>query len=432
MLAIVLIGTLSVGLAAAWPAGEGLGKRVEERGAHNDVARMTKKMKTVCVGRLLIDMPEEAQIQLSGARVDGFNVAAFTESSEAFQERLAQREAQLRAKPDRLGGNRNLEVEKEVGSENGVAGKMFVHSRTVTEGTATSGLELERYRYEGVAVEALVHANGISIDLAADDYFPEKVSNLTRLVEKLAPVAEGELPAKSGFCVGHANFKNPITADQGEEIMMVARLPSHPDIKFLLVLAAGVKPPEHGLLERRYESKAGLPLSARWRFTELRAGAREINGLPGEELVTCVLEENDANVYGFWWEVNGTSDNVLIPHLMFRMDTGKGTDGPVPSSLSEEAALRLWDRVVSSIRVGHTTPSNRPMVEEAAIPIGTHARAGSQCPLSRWWLCGDGRLMRIADAQSQPKVAAAPMRSDPVPFHRRLTMPSVAISADAL
>lgn len=29
-LAIVLIGTLSVGLAAAWPAGEGLGKRVEE------------------------------------------------------------------------------------------------------------------------------------------------------------------------------------------------------------------------------------------------------------------------------------------------------------------------------------------------------------------------------------------------------------------
>lgn len=389
-LATVLAGIALAGLAATWAVDEVPdGNQIARQGRH-EVARMTQKMKTVCVGRFLIDMPEEAQIALHGARLDGFNISAFTETNEGFQERLLQREAQLRSKPDRLGGNRNLEIEKKVGSESGIVGKMFVHSRTVTEGTATNGLDLERYRYEGVAVEALVHANGISVDLAADDYYPDRVANLPRLIEKLAPVAEGELPAESGFCIGRANFKDPLTADQGEEIVMVARLPSHPDIEFLLVLAAGINPAEQGLLERNSDSKSRMPFSMRWRFTELRAGERDVNGLLGEELVTCVVEENDANVYGFWWEVNGTRDNVLIPHLMFRMDTGRSNDGPVPSSISEDAALGLWDKIVSSIRVRSVAPSNRPVVNEAAVPIGTQALAGGQCPQSGWWLCSDG------------------------------------------
>lgn len=389
-LAAMLAGIALAALVAAWAVGEVQDGHEAARQGRNEVARMTQKMKTICVGRFLIDMPEEAQIELTGARIDGFAVSAFSETDEAFQERLAQRGAQIRAKPDRLGGNRNLEVEKEVGAESGVTGKMFIHGRTVTEGTATNGLELEHYRYEGIAVEALVHAAGISIDLAADDYYPERVSNLPRLVEKLTPIAEGDLPAELGFCIGRANFADPISADQGEEIMMVARLPNHPDIEFLLVLAAGIKPAEQGLLERNEDSKARLPLSTRWRFTELRAATRDINGLSGEELVTCVLEENDANVYGFWWEVNGTRDDVRIPHLMFRMDTGKGDDGPVPSSISEEGALHLWDSIVSSIRLRSMAPSNGAVVDEAIVPIGTQAWAGSQCPQSGWWLCGDG------------------------------------------
>ena len=389
-LATVLAVIALAGLAATLAVGEVPDGHEVARQGRDEVARMTQKMKTVCVGRFLIDMPEEAEIELHGARVDGFNVSAFTETSEEFQERVSQREAQLRATSDRLGGNRNLEVEKGIDSESGFSGKMFVHGRTVTEGTATNGLDIERYRYEGVAVEALVHANGISIDLAADDYYPERVSNLPRLIEKLAPVADGALPSESGFCIGRANFKDPLTADQGEEIVLVARLPSHPDIEFLLVLAAGIKPASQGLLERNSESKSRMPLSMRWRFTELRAAPRDINGLAGEELVTCVVEDNDANVYGFWWEVNGTRDNVLIPHLMFRMDTGKSNDGPVPSSLSEEAAIGLWDRIVSSIRVRNTVQSHQPVVDEAAVPIGTQAWAGNQCPESGWWLCGDG------------------------------------------
>ena len=97
---------------------------------------MTEKMKTVCVGRMLIELPEAAQYELYGASIDGFEIAAFAESPEAFHARVVAREAEIRAQPDRLGGNKNLEAVREVKTESGLTGKIFVHGRNVTEGSA--------------------------------------------------------------------------------------------------------------------------------------------------------------------------------------------------------------------------------------------------------------------------------------------------------
>jgi hypothetical protein len=53
---------------------------------------MTEKMKTVCVGRYLVDVPAQAEVSFSGAIIDGFTVETFEESDEAFSGRLAARE----------------------------------------------------------------------------------------------------------------------------------------------------------------------------------------------------------------------------------------------------------------------------------------------------------------------------------------------------
>lgn len=312
---------------------------------------MTEKMKTVCVGRFLIDMPEQAQVELARVRVDGFNIVVFDETPEEFRRRVDDREAQIRAKPDRLGGTKNLESVSEVKTMNGMAGKMFVHSRTVTEGTAANGLELERYRYEGIAVEALVHASGISIDLAAEDYFPDQINNVSKLVEKLVPNPRNEKITESGFCIDRAYLRDPLTADQGEEIMMFARLPKHPDIQFMLILSAGGKPAEDGLLKRSAAAQARLSLADRMRTSTLRAAPRAIGGISGEEVVKGAVEENDAHVYSFSWEVNGTADKVFSPRVVFKMNTGMGERGPVMTSMSEGTAIGLWDKISSSIRL---------------------------------------------------------------------------------
>lgn len=386
----VLAGIVIASLAAAWAVGEVPSEHKMAPRDKHEVARMTEKMKTVCVGRFLIDLPAEAQIKFTSPRIDGFDVAAFRETLSEFQARLAQREAQIKAKPDRAGGNRNLEVTKEVRDDSGMAGKLLVHSRTVTEGTASNGLEIERYRYEGVAVEALMHGNGISVDLASDFYFPDKVGNLLRLALKLVPNPENKVPTEPGFCMDGAYLRDPLKAEQLEQITMFARLPSHPDIRFLLILAAGLKPDKQGLLERDAAAKAKFSLTERMRFSRLRAAPRTIDGISGEELIKRVHEMDDSLVYSFWWEVAGTTDNTLIPHIVFQMDTGEGDHGPVPSSLSEEAAMALWDRISSSIRVRSSQTKISGLIEPPPIQVGTYMTAGDRCPQSGWWLCADG------------------------------------------
>ena len=318
-----------------------------------EVARMTQKMKTTCIGRFLIDMPTETEFEITRPRISGLDISSIDESEADFQVRLVQREALLRATPDRLGGNGNVESISEVKTDNGVVGKIFVHGRKVTEGTQARGFEIERYRYEGVAIEALVHGKGMSFDISASDYDPAKVENLAKLVAKLVPNPDNQVPTGPGFCIDRAWFRDPLTAHQGEQLIMYAGFPNHPDMDLMLILAAGNKPDKQTLLQRDAEVHAGMSLSEKLRVSNLRAKPRTIDGLTGDELVTRVHEYNDAIVFGFRWEVNGTEEDVFIPHLSLSMNTGKGNHVPVPSSLTQDGGLALWDKILSSVRYHH-------------------------------------------------------------------------------
>lgn len=389
-LAWVLAGMLIAGLTGAWTAGEVQETRAAAQRGKDEVTRMTQKMTTVCMGRFLVDVPEEARLELTRPRIDGFDISSFDEPEADFQARLVQREARLRATPDRLGGNRNLESVKEIKTGNGVVGKIFVHGRTVREGTRMKGQQQERYRFEHVAVEALVHGQGMSFDLSAAKYDPGQVDNLPRLVGKLVPNPDNQAPTEPGFCIHRAWFRDPLSADQGERIMMFAQLPSHPDIELMAILAAGIAPDKQSLLERSADTEAGFTADEKKRVSNLRAAPRAIGGITGDEIVTRVAEQNDTLGYSFWWEVNGVEDNVLVPHLVFKMTTGKGSNSPVPTSLSQEAALALWDKISSSIRLRPTETPKPLAALPPPTPLGTCAWAGERCPESGWWLCSAG------------------------------------------
>lgn len=338
-------------LAETWAIDTVMSNREQTRKDSNAGARLTNRMKSVCVGRFLIDLPEDARVELGRARVDGIAVATSNETLEEFQKRLADREAQISAVPDQLGGNKNLESASAVTTDSGLVGKMFMHSRTVREGTRARGLELERYRYEGVTVEALLHAHGISIDLSSENRSPQWVGDLSELVAKLVVNPTNGTPPEAGFCVDHAYVRDPLTAEQGETITMFAQSSTHPDVHFSLLLAAGVQPNKEGLIER---SNAALRLQTvrdRKRIKQLRAAPRTIRGLTGDELVESISEGPDMAAHSFWWEVNGTEDNVFVPYVMLRLDTGTGPNQPTSSSISQGAATALWDKVLPTFRL---------------------------------------------------------------------------------
>jgi hypothetical protein len=351
-----LLTAIAFAIAAGTWTVRQLGEQEVARRDQQEVARMTKEMETVCLGRFLIDMPSEAQIGLRGVRVDGLEIESFEESAADFLTRLALREKRLKGEPKQLVGTEYLESVTEVNADNGVVGKIFVHGRTLEEGTRMSGTELERYRYEGVVVEAMVHGGGMSFEIGAKDYSPNSTENLPKLIAKLVPNRANHVPAGPGFCFDGGWFRDPLNAGHGERLIMHAGFSHHPDIDLTLILAAGNKPDEQSLLQRSADVDARRSPAEKWRLSNLRAAPRTIGGIAGDEIVTRSVEFNDAIVYGFWWEVNGTEDDVLIPHFSFTMETGKSNNGPVPSSLSQDAALALWDKISSSIRLHHPRP----------------------------------------------------------------------------
>lgn len=354
------------------------------------VGKMTEKMKTVCVGRMLIDLPEEAQVERYSGQIDGFYISAQEESEEAFKARLAAREAELRVKPDARGGNNNLESVKDVKTDSGLVGKIFIHGRRVSEGNSSDGFTVEHFRDEFVSLEAHVGVNGISIDVTAKDYNPDYIGDLPKLVSQLVANPGNRIPTEPGFCIDQAYIRDPLKAKQGERVNMAAVLPSHPDIHIRFDTMAGTKPDSQGLLKRNEASHARAPAFVNMRFTNLRAAPRTIGGLTGDELVERVVEENFAIVYGFEWEVIGKEDDVFTPDITLLMKTGNGEDGPIASSLAQPAAVALWDKISSSIRVRPTESLKVSAAAPSTPPLGTVTSAGEVCPVSGWYQCAEG------------------------------------------
>ncbi|BDT57599.1 hypothetical protein MasN3_10930 [Massilia varians] len=315
------------------------------------VGKMTEKMKTVCIGRMLIDLPQETEFNVFLGSVRAFSISADPESAEAFDARMTQREAEIRAKPDWNEGNKNLELVREVKTENGLKGKIFMHGRRVFDGWQLNGDKRERYHFEDLTLEAHLHGNGISVEVSGDEFLPEALENLIKLVTQIVVNPDNRIPTEPGFCLDRVYVREPLEAAYGERVVVMAGLPSHPDIDIKFDTTAGLDPVDKGLLERAAAShaRAGPLISAR--FTNLRAAPRTIGGLTGDELVERVIEENFAIVYGFRWEVIGTEDNVYVPTVELTMKTGSGEHEPVRSSLSEPAAIALWDKISSSIRI---------------------------------------------------------------------------------
>jgi hypothetical protein len=351
------------------------------------VTQMTDKMKTVCVGRFLIDLPPSAKYSLGQIFIDGFHVSGFPETADQFAARVAVREAQLGAERNQR-GRKSLESATKI-EVNGFNGKVLVFGRN-----SSYLMDFNTRRdLEEVVVEGYVHSGGFSFDFISDGYDPALVGNLVKLINKLRLVAQNDIPSAPGFCFGPGMLLDPLTADQGEGMTMFVAIPGHADLAISFTTMAGLKGGTPGLLARNAKSTEREPFWVRAAFRTLREGKRTINGLPGEELVMRVTELNFSTVYGLDWEMVGTETNVLAPFIHLEMETGRNPNAggkPVQSSLSQAAVLALWDQISSSVRLRPSEPPKRAGVVPPVSPIGAYASAGEVCPQTGWWQCSEG------------------------------------------
>jgi hypothetical protein len=352
---------------------------------------MTEMLKTVCVGRYLVDVPAEAEVSLSGGMLGGFEISTREEGEVAFRERIEAREAEINANGSTAGSDgpggmikvRELPIPKMIG-------RTLIYGRTRSHGFA----EGHKVASEYVSIETYAHVGSMSLTLFMKYANDADIRLSEALLARLQIKGADEVPTVPGFCMAHAVFAEPLPTHDNEHLVMHLHLPNHPDLALALFSIAGAKRGP-GILSRVADVDAGASAEELLRVTKLRAGKRSINGMEGEELLERVREYNFATTYGFNWETRGAEDDTLQPYLSLELQTGisKRPGGkPVDSSLHEDALLALWDSIASSIRLRKNDPpppSGLPP-EPHGPKLGAVASAGEVCPQSGWWRCDAG------------------------------------------
>lgn len=350
------------------------------------VAKMTDTMKTVCVGRFLIDLPAQAEVTIGRGAIGGIDLSStMHESEEEFASRVQKTETDIAGTLNEE-SRVSLESVRQLSGE-AAKGKLFVHNRRRSK--------LHRGDHivsvENVAVHGVLRLPGLSITGNADWLDPDYVDDVMRLLGRIRPLHPNEIPKERGFCLADALVRDPYEHRNSESVVMFAGLPGHPDVNIVLSSMSGTSPAP-GLLQRNAAAAAREPVFVQMAFTNLREQARAINGLQGEELITRIREPNFTTGYSFQWEAQGEKDDVLAPLLTLELESGTNpvTGGkPVQSTLSEEAMFDLWEQIASSIRLRPTEPDKATVPGSVTMALGTGAYAGDVCPQTGWWQCGD-------------------------------------------
>jgi hypothetical protein len=378
------------------------------------VKTMMQKRVAVCVGRLLVELPVDAEIRFSGARLGGIDInveSGYTPQKAASV--IAEREASL---VEKLNEYERPSLEKIVDAKavNFQARVLyFAREKPVTRMSNGQPVTSE----EGITVEAF----GIKDDLfyrfkGEGLSSPKYEKNVAALVEKFESRTAVSIPSGPGFCMENGIIHDPISPDMNETVTMFASLKGHPDIAIRLDTSVLDKPQE-SLLARDADNDINTRFAAN--IKNLGKGPRELNGIPGEELLDRFKERNGTTGHMFMWESLGKPSDVFLPTITLELQTGKGRPGaPVNSSLSDEALLQLWQAISSSLRIRPTTETKKVSHADTvpAVPLGELAATGRTCPQTGYWHCGDpgflegaqGKLIRQGDLMPRAVIRGAP------------------------
>lgn len=301
------------------------------------------KMKTMCAGRFLIDVPADAEVSYRGAMIAGWSIATYDdETDEQFAARVEKKEVQLSGEKNERGAP-SLESTRQFDT-NGVHGKVYVFGREWIRGLPNEPV------VESVRAEAMIRVQKHSFNLSIKYADDKDLKELAELVTQFRAREANEIPTEAGFCFDGGFITEPITVKQSERTTMFVSLNGHPDVSIMLDMTAGITTPKT-LLQRDTEASIGDENSSR--FHTFRRGPRPLNGEPGEEVLERVHEFNGDYGHSFMWElIHNDTNNVFTPLMSFEMSTGHGRPGTtVDASLTDAHALALWDKMLSSLRL---------------------------------------------------------------------------------
>ena len=345
--------------------------------------------RTYCLGRFLIDLPNDAEIvaQTAEYRWDKIKVERQA-SSKAFQEMIAEKEKVLR----------ETKHEKEP--------SLLKHISRSDDGNSVVTVFWETpktaYVYETEAFKWQKGSRYLLKGAAADDRALSKAEKMNRSLSELRYRDPKEIPAEPGFCVEQGFFAEEPAMPHYEYAYVHFRLKAHPDVIVTATTRMVMKDDHEGLLDRidRKSKDAGL-LELLNKIKVLRRGKHPAGDIPGEDYLQSIPTGETFSTHTFFWESIAQTKNLYAPEISVEFESGKVNIGGYSApSVTDKQAIELFDSIINSIRArpvngpvsaaegGPSAPlAPESLAANQRLALGTTLPSGSVCPQSGVWQC---------------------------------------------
>jgi hypothetical protein len=340
-----------------------------------------EKTRTVCFGRFLMQIPATATIVYGPAEVET-SIQYLEGQSDKVAEHVATRLAEVEEEREFL---RKTDIPR-----------LPLFGKVIDGVVPGQKIVIGSKNRVGYAVHSFIPVGKDLFVQSVDSILPDEdiVSTINRVASNLRPRLGDEVPAEPGACIEAAFV--PLQHEY-ERVTIGVRLKEFPDVHFsvdvhknLNYIPAGNSPIL--LHEQAKEVAAADGLGGVFARTKIiRQHERQLGIWKGEELALRAPQFKDnTDAHEFRYYSSGAVNDPLQPELDIRLDSGVKDDskGKVKPSITDEEALALWDKLITTIRVrqpSDATPASAP----ARAPIATTVSSGGRCPETGWWECTD-------------------------------------------
>jgi len=337
---------------------------------------LTHTMRTHCIGRLLIDLPEgsTSEPDASGARIGDLQVSVTSGvSRQQFDQQLEQRWQAVRAMTTDSFGDPYLRIPQRQGTpKNGV---IFAYGFRRLDGPDVDGVarhdiyfESEAYRWQDGTLFKVVQ----SINKSGNA--------LEQLLPRLQSRQPDQIPSQPGLCLNGAFVQGYYDQSEREELTWGIQLPRRLG---LVVREDKVWAPKPSMLAKRRDAVGEMVAFLARQLSEpgvvagnkeYRAANRTVGDLTGEEYLMGGTQNQDKDHFettiGGEWAFPGRGEPSPLPSINVDMGTSfETTRRPstlggfpdakdAPSGPTEAEFFEVWDAVITSIRFrpGALTP----------------------------------------------------------------------------
>ncbi len=329
---------------------------------------LTQDMRTHCVGRLLIDLPQHTtwKSRSSGARIGNLNLSVTTGvSREQFDQMVKKRWLEVQAiKADSSGTPYMKQSERIDHSEHGLI-------------LAYAFEQIHVPDINGVWKDQVFHnAEGYFWDRGTLFEIKQKLNgkdDIAKLFPRLRARAPDEIPSQPGLCLNGAFISGFYDMQERENLIWPFQLPRNMG---LVVKHNRVGRPQPSLLERELESRGA---ATAWLNAMLKPGdvyeehlfrraQHQIGELIGDELVSGELEGRQEYGYdtsiGGVWEFSGQGAPSPVPQIELNLNARNFDTSYIPSPAggfpkpedapngpTEAEFFEVWDAVINSVRI---------------------------------------------------------------------------------